>query len=92
MATKLKAKKEDAKKAREAAIKAAKEAGEDLTHQELGAKGDDDNKESTAADAAPKNNAGGGSGLSVVQFSIENRDRAERLVSDMLKEFLIADS
>ena len=32
MATKLKAKKDDAKKAREAAIKAAKEAGEDLTH------------------------------------------------------------
>jgi len=31
-ANKLKTKKEDAKKAREAAIKAAKEAGQELTH------------------------------------------------------------
>ena len=88
MANKLKDKKEDAKKAREAAIKAAKEAGVELTHQELGAKEEDP----AGGDKGGKNNAGGGSGLSVVQFSIENRDRAERLVSDMLKEFLIADS
>ena len=90
MATTLKTKKADAKKARDAAIKAAKDAGKDLTAEELGAKPEDSS--SAAADAGGKNNAGGGSGLSVVQFSIENRDRAERLVSDMLKEFLIADS
>jgi len=91
LANKLKTKKADAKKARDAAIKAAKEQGKELTAEELGAKADDSSS-STASDAAGKNNAGGGSGLSVVQFSIENRDRAERLVSDMLKEFLIADS
>ena len=92
MEIKVKAKKEEAKKAREKAINAAKEAGEDLTHQDLGAKGSFDNQESNVEDKGGKSNAGGGSGLSVVQFSIENRDRAERLVSDMLKEFLIADS
>jgi hypothetical protein len=91
MANKLKTKKDDAKKAREAAIAAAKEAGEELTHQELGAK-DEAKTDPAGGNTGVKNNAGGGSGLSVVQFSIENRDRAERLVSDMLKEFLIADS
>jgi len=62
------------------------EGDDDGTDEEFGV------SSKKVAGKAKEASAKGPSGVSVVQFSVENKEKAEKLIGDLLSNYLIADS